>query len=62
MVRKKKKKPFKPMEITRVKLNPEQAVLSCCDEGTKGEHDQPDPDMQCAGMCPDGSFGYDQLS
>jgi len=27
----KKQKPYTPMEIARVKLNPEQAVISCCD-------------------------------
>ncbi|MDD5069938.1 MAG: hypothetical protein PHV17_04335 [Candidatus Omnitrophica bacterium] len=31
------KKFYIPMEITRVKLNPEQAVLSCCDAAGKGE-------------------------
>jgi len=31
----KKKKLFHCMEITRVKLNPEQAVLACCDAGGK---------------------------
>jgi hypothetical protein len=35
LVRKRKKhshkKRFKEMEVTRIHLNPEQAVLSCCD-------------------------------
>ena len=31
----KKKLPWIPSEILRVPLNPEQAVLSCCDSGTK---------------------------
>ena len=33
-----KKKKFKPM-ITRVKLNPEQAVLACCQLPDKGSID-----------------------
>jgi len=32
-LRKKKKLPWQRMGITRVKLNPEQAVLSCCTSG-----------------------------
>ena len=28
---KKKKKPFMPMEIAKVKLNQDQAVLTCCE-------------------------------
>ena len=34
---KKKKKPFHAMELTRIKLNPEQAVLSCCDSVGRAE-------------------------
>ena len=37
MARNKKKRPFKTMEITRIKLNPEQAVLSCCEQPEKPE-------------------------
>ena len=33
--KKKKKKPFHKMTVTRIKLNPEQAVLSCCDANDK---------------------------
>jgi len=33
----KKKLKWKPIEITRVKLSPEQAVLACCDSVTKGK-------------------------
>jgi len=31
----KKKKPWKLMVISKVALNPEQAVLSCCDSSDK---------------------------
>jgi len=31
-----KKLPWKSMEMMRVKLNPEQAVLSCCDQPNRG--------------------------
>jgi len=39
-----KKRLFKLMEVTRVKLNPEQAVLSCCDSAIKVEVMSP---LQC---------------
>ena len=35
VLKRKQKKRFLPMEITRIKLNPEQAVLSCCDASSK---------------------------
>jgi len=31
------KRPWKKMEICKVKLNPEQAVLSCCDSVRRQE-------------------------
>ncbi|MCX5713919.1 MAG: hypothetical protein NT033_03730 [Candidatus Omnitrophica bacterium] len=33
---KKKKETWRKPVVTRVKLNPEQAVLSCCDNTSKG--------------------------
>ena len=36
-----KKKKFINMEITRVKMNPEQAVLSCCDATQRDGVDAP---------------------
>ena len=33
---KSKKLPWVDMQITRVHLNPEQAVLSCCEQPTRG--------------------------
>ncbi len=33
---KKKKKPFVPMEIAKVPLNQDQAVLSCCEQPERG--------------------------
>ena len=32
-----KKKKFTNMEITRVKMNPEQAVLTCCDSSARAQ-------------------------
>jgi hypothetical protein len=37
---KKKKLPWEKMEVTRVKLSPEQAVLGCC--GVVSTNDEPD--------------------
>ena len=31
-----KKLKWEPFKITRIKLNPEQAVLSCCQQGGRG--------------------------
>ncbi len=48
------KKKWKDFEITKVKLNPEQAVLSCCavevDKANKNEGEL----MQCMGSCSEG--------
>jgi len=38
---------WKPMEINRIVLNPEQAVLSCCDSNTRGRLSAPSPGHQC---------------
>jgi len=35
--KKKIKKQYVSMEITRINLNPEQAVLSCCDSGGRDQ-------------------------
>ncbi|MDD5069865.1 MAG: hypothetical protein PHV17_03970 [Candidatus Omnitrophica bacterium] len=58
------KKTFKPMEIFRVKLNPDQAVLSCCALPQRGETLAT---WQCdlAGnptTCSQGSAGIDAIS
>ena len=37
----KKKLKWEPFEITRIKLNPEQAVLTCCDGLSKSMSDCP---------------------
>lgn len=50
------KKAWKKMEITRVKLNPEQAVLSCCDVSVKGRVTDV---TQCV---PEPFCGYDMYS
>ncbi|MDD5070527.1 MAG: hypothetical protein PHV17_07330 [Candidatus Omnitrophica bacterium] len=34
-MKRKRKKTWKKMEISKVKLNPEQAVLSCCDSAER---------------------------
>ncbi len=47
---KKKKKPWKPMAIAKVPLDPQQAVLSCCDQSERGEVSG---DYQCQ------AHGYD---
>ena len=45
-----KKKKFINMEITRVKMNPEQAVLSCCSlAGGRGVVEVATPQIQCWG-------------
>jgi len=31
-----KKKPWKPMEMAKVPLDPQQAVLSCCEQPERG--------------------------
>jgi len=31
-----KKKPWKPMEMAKVPLDPQQAVLTCCEQPTRG--------------------------
>lgn len=51
-----KKPKFKPI-ITRVKLNPEQAVMSCCAQPQKGRG-SPEPVYQCisAEFCPAGGI------
>jgi hypothetical protein len=41
---KKKKLPWEKMEVTRVKLSPEQAVLGCC--GVEGPNTSP-PEPGC---------------
>jgi hypothetical protein len=55
-----KKKPYIPMRISRVKLNPEQAVLSCCINSLKGSYAYAEgyPFWQCAtGDCAYGADG-----
>jgi len=42
------------MKITRVKLNPEQAVLSCCDNNVRAEI----TGKQCFDTCPDAAGGF----
>jgi len=50
--RKTNKKKWKDFEITRVRLNPEQAVLSCCSgAGSKGMRGIVSR-MQCVNGCP----------
>lgn len=50
---KKKKKPFEPMEIAKVPLNQEQAVLSCCEQPERGFVDLGNPPgyEQCISGC-----------
>ena len=47
---KKKKKPFHAMEMTKINLNPEQAVLSCCDTILRGR--QNGATQQCSADVP----------
>ncbi len=47
----KKKLPWTGFEITRVKLDPEQAVLSCCDAVSRGGHDIYGYNWQCLFGC-----------
>ncbi|MDD5069872.1 MAG: hypothetical protein PHV17_04005 [Candidatus Omnitrophica bacterium] len=60
-----KKKVYVPMEITRIKLNPEQAVLSCCDSVHKSVIDG-NPGDQCGGfattMCSLSGGGWNDVS
>ena len=44
-----KKKKFMNMEITRVKMNPDQAVLTCCAQA--GREFGPIESAQCGGAC-----------
>jgi len=47
------KKKYILMEIVRVKLNPEQAVLSCCESGGRGQIAVTPTNFQCSGgTCP----------
>ncbi|MCX5751002.1 MAG: hypothetical protein NT099_04990 [Candidatus Saganbacteria bacterium] len=54
----KKKKAWKDFEIAKVKLNPEQAVLSCCESSGKHLSD-PGRGFQCfdGGDCTGGISG-----
>ena len=54
------KSPYKPMRITRVRLNPEQAVLSCCE--AIGRLVQTGTTFQCGTALPCGSDGDSQSS
>ena len=56
--KKKIKLHWKTMEIMKVKLNPEQAVLSCCDSDIKAFGDWPSAGFQChVGPCAAGGLG-----
>lgn len=59
MSKKGSKKVWKDFEVTKVKLNPEQAVLSCCDELARTDQDH----YQCGdeGLC-GGSSGSSSQS
>ena len=52
----KNKKWIKP-EMLRITLNPEQAVLTCCDTLSRNEDDHGE---QCQGVC--GTMGVEFLS
>lgn len=47
------------MEITRIKLNPEQAVLSCCQSNTRNCH-SPNGWEQCNGECGNGCWSCER--
>ncbi len=46
-----KKKPWKPMEIAKVPLNQDQAVLSCCEQPARDSVSVPN------GQCDEGLWG-----
>ena len=47
-----RKKKWKDMEIFRVKLDPHQAVLSCCDSVDRLPEGLYATGQQCWGLCP----------
>lgn len=49
MMQKKTKRPYKKPEVSRVKLMPEQAVLSGCKTG--GTTGKPEAPGRCEGAC-----------
>lgn len=58
----KQKKAWKNIEITRVKLNPEQAVLSCCDSSTKNEQTGTNQCHDIIPICSPTGSAYNALS
>jgi len=54
---KKKKKPFHTMKVTKYKLDPAQAVLSCCSQASRITVSGGN---QCGGVC--GVFDVNNMS